>query len=99
MFTHGAFDFKHFIDMPKTCSHCGLNFIPEPGFYMGSMFISYALFAWGMLSLVGLFLLVMHLDVNLSIFLAIALAGISFTYVNRLSRTIALHMAKKYQGK
>ena len=29
--------------MHKSCAHCGVSFEPEPGFYFGAMFVSYAL--------------------------------------------------------
>lgn len=29
--------------MPGHCSVCGLSFMPEPGFYYGAMYMSYAL--------------------------------------------------------
>ncbi len=31
-----------FTKMNKVCSHCGFNFEPEPMFYFGAMYISYA---------------------------------------------------------
>ena len=29
--------------MPDQCPECGLSFMPEPGFYYGAMYVSYAL--------------------------------------------------------
>lgn len=82
--------------MPEKCNRCGLVFTPEPGFYMGSMFVSYGLFSWGMLGLVAVFYILGHLGINLSIFLAILSGLVSFTYVIRLSRAIALYMVRGY---
>lgn len=28
--------------MPAACPVCGMNFMPEPGFYFGAMYVSYA---------------------------------------------------------
>lgn len=28
--------------MNETCSHCQVNFTPEPGFYFGALYVSYA---------------------------------------------------------
>ena len=39
MFTTGTYSTK-FMDMPPRCSHCGLRFEREPGFFYGSMYIS-----------------------------------------------------------
>jgi uncharacterized protein (DUF983 family) len=41
MFPYSPFSLK-FAEMNKTCSHCGLDFIHEPSFYFGAMYISYA---------------------------------------------------------
>lgn len=30
--------------MNKQCTHCGADFVPEPGFYQGALYISYALY-------------------------------------------------------
>lgn len=96
MFKSKLFDFKHFMDMPARCERCDLVFTPEPGFYMGAMFISYGLFSFGMLFLVALFYLAFHIGINMSIFLAVLLALISFTYIMRLSRTITLHIVRSF---
>jgi uncharacterized protein (DUF983 family) len=34
---------KRFAEMNKNCPHCGSTLEPEPGFYFGAMFVSYAL--------------------------------------------------------
>ncbi|MEP7267694.1 MAG: DUF983 domain-containing protein [Saprospiraceae bacterium] len=99
MFSSGLFEFSKFLNMPEKCEHCGLHFTPEPGFYMGSMFISYGVFTWGMLGLIAVFYLVFNIGINLSIFLAVICGLISFTYVIRLARTVALHMVCGYDPK
>lgn len=33
----------HFAEMHRNCLQCGSTFEPEPGFYFGAMFVSYAL--------------------------------------------------------
>ncbi|MGA0559466.1 DUF983 domain-containing protein [Larkinella sp. VNQ87] len=35
---------RRFDEMHKNCSHCGQDFVPEPGFYWGSMYLSYAFY-------------------------------------------------------
>lgn len=42
LFTHSAFNLAHFTDMPAHCEVCAVPLEPEPGFYWGAMFISYA---------------------------------------------------------
>lgn len=34
---------KNFMKMPETCPHCGLYYKPEPSFFSGAMYVSYAL--------------------------------------------------------
>lgn len=33
---------SHFSEMNQTCPHCGVSFQPEPGFYFGALYVSYA---------------------------------------------------------
>lgn len=42
LFSHPALDLRHFTDMPAACPVCGQGYEPEPGFYWGAMYISYA---------------------------------------------------------
>lgn len=42
IFRHPLSQVRHFADMNKECPVCGAGFEPEPGFYFGSMFITYA---------------------------------------------------------
>lgn len=41
MFTHSAFNLLKFINMHPNCDNCHANFHPEPGYYLGAMYISY----------------------------------------------------------
>lgn len=43
MFTEPNFKLKNFDKMPPECEVCGLRYEPEPGFYNGAMYISYAI--------------------------------------------------------
>lgn len=40
---------RHFDKMNKTCPHCGENLVPEPGFYQGALYMSYAFYVAFML--------------------------------------------------
>ena len=37
--------FGNYLRMEKNCSHCGLKFEREPGFFLGSIYINYGLTA------------------------------------------------------
>jgi len=41
--TSNPYDLKDFDKTNPSCSYCGESFIREPGFYIGAMYISYAL--------------------------------------------------------
>ena len=50
------FSLKHtakFAEMNSHCPHCGVSFEPEPGFYYGAMFVSYA---FNVMLLIGIWL-------------------------------------------
>jgi len=58
---------RNFDKMHDHCPHCGENFMPEPGFYWASMFVSYAFFTiW---SLLTFFVFVVWLEIDLDYFL------------------------------
>ncbi|MEB2776118.1 DUF983 domain-containing protein [Algoriphagus sp. D3-2-R+10] len=75
--------------MNKVCSHCNQSFEPEPGYYFGAMFISYAIntalfiTAWVMLE-------VIYPVYSLSLLLSVigVAAILCFPLIFRLSRSI-----------
>ncbi len=83
--------------MNPKCSHCGESLTREPGFYIGAMYVSYAL-SVGLTVAVYLGLVV-ALDIptnfalGLLIFLFIILVPISF----RLARLIWINIFVKYK--
>jgi len=42
LFSHPAYHLTKFAHMPESCPVCQQAFEPEPGFYFGAMFVSYA---------------------------------------------------------
>ncbi len=64
--TNSAFS-RHFDQMHEHCPHCGENFMPEPGFYWASMFVSYAFYT--IYTLVTFFIVVQWLGVDLNYYL------------------------------
>ncbi|MBC7485430.1 MAG: DUF983 domain-containing protein [Cytophagaceae bacterium] len=92
------YSFKKFAAMPRNCTCCGLNLMPEPGFYTGAMYISYglnvALFTPGFiitatcnLSFTKFILLYFFLVIGASV------------YIFRLSRAIYLYIFIDYNPK
>ncbi|WP_026262400.1 DUF983 domain-containing protein [Spirosoma panaciterrae] len=64
--TNSAFS-KNFDKMHDHCPHCGENFMPEPGFYWTSMFVSYAFYT--IYILLTFFIVVQGFQVDLDYYL------------------------------
>jgi len=69
-----AFNLKTFDQMHKKCPVCGEDYEPEPGFYFGAMYVSYALYVAFTISVFVPFVLLLELDVVT--FLYVLLPGI-----------------------
>jgi uncharacterized protein (DUF983 family) len=86
-----------FSSMHEACSHCELSFEPEPGYYFGAMFISYAIntaifvSVWIILSLV-------YPDYSPveMILLLLLISVICLPLIYRISRTIWLSIFVKF---
>ena len=85
--------------MNKSCSNCGQSFEPEPGYYFGAMFVSYAIntalfiTAWVALT-------VLKPDYSLSLLLSLlGVAAIVFLpFIYRISRSIWIAIFISYKG-
>ncbi|MEP1085063.1 DUF983 domain-containing protein [Algoriphagus sp.] len=89
-----------FSDMNKDCSHCGQYFEPEPGFYLGAMFISYG-FNTAVFIAVWVALSVLKPDYSLTLLLVLIGVGILVLtpFIYRISRSIWLAFFVPYRGK
>lgn len=87
------------ISMHKYCSQCNQSFEPEPGFYFGAMFVSYALNAalfisvWVMIELIFDNYSLFHLLLGIGL-----VALLSFPWVFRVSRSIWISLFVSYKG-
>jgi len=83
--------------MHPACPVCQLSFEPEPGFYFGAMFVSYAIntlqffFAWGLLVYFYPSYTLVHL---LTLLFGVVMLSLPFTF--RLSRAIWLVLFVRY---
>lgn len=89
-------DVKKPLDMHVGCSHCGLNFEPEPGFYYGAMFISYIITAFLFLAIALLLVFYFKWSVNAAMIVVIIVGMLIFLKILRLSRSVYIHMLIKY---
>ena len=89
--------------MYEDCSHCGLNYEREPGFWWGAMYIGYA-FSSGALLITSLICLVgFQMEVTPTMIVVLIVAAIGFFFNARLARAawIAINVKfdKKYLNK
>jgi hypothetical protein len=92
--------------MHKTCSHCGQRFEPEPGFYFGAAYVSYALtialwVAWYVALItfeaLGFFTWTFAEDVLKFLIGGIVLLILLLPPIYRLSRSIWINMFVSYR--
>ena len=91
IFKYQAYQVAHFAEMNSTCPKCGIDLEPEPGFYFGAMYITYA---FNIVLLVAAGLLLYYLVdlpevVNLVIIALVAV--ITTPYSFRASRVLWLY--------
>lgn len=78
--------------MHETCDVCGLRFEVEPGFFYGSMYVSYGFsVAIFLASWVGVSLAVEDASIATYIITVLIVAAIAYPFNVRLSRMIMLH--------
>lgn len=82
-----------FKKMNSSCPHCGLWYEPEPGFFFGAMYVSYAL-TTGMMLVIAFILYNFFNDPPAFTYIITVIAAILLTFpMNfRLSRLIFLHV-------
>jgi len=99
LFPTGSFSFKRPFDMHEECPHCKQDFLPEPGFYYGAMFISYIFTGFFCIGFVALFHWGLGWSTNASFALLLSVLAIFFVYIFRLARSIWLNINYKYDPK
>lgn len=84
------------LDMKERCEVCGQNFMPEPGFYYGAMFISYLLSTFFFLLVAAITIIYFDWSVEGAFGLIIFLGAIFYIWVLRMSRSIWINLMIKY---
>ena len=91
-----VYQFKGFFKMPKECERCGQDFEPETGFYLGAMYVSYALtIALNVAIFVALLVFQLYNLTNFFIVAGIALVA-TLPYVFKISRSIWITLMVRY---
>lgn len=96
LFHTPTFSFRQPFDMKDRCDVCDLNYMPEPGYYYGSMYISYIILGWFCLAFMALFHWVLGWSTNLSFGLLVVICAVLFVYTFRVSRSIWLGINVRY---
>ncbi|MDQ3290570.1 MAG: DUF983 domain-containing protein [Bacteroidota bacterium] len=99
MFPSGTLYTRKFADMHPHCSCCGQNFEPEPGYYYGAMFVSYAFSTAFFLAVIfALSFLVKEVTTTMVLItiLAIVVGLLPITF--RLSRALWINIFIHYEG-
>ena len=86
------------LDMNERCKVCGQNFMPEPGFYYGAMFISYILSSFFFLAIAAITIIYFNWSVEGAFGLIILLGAIIYIWVLRISRSIWINLMIKYDA-
>lgn len=99
MFPEHTLYTTRFMKMNDQCSCCGQSFTPEPAFYFGAMFVSYALNAAYFIAAWVILLMVMNnipdtLMIGVVVTLVIGLLPVTF----RLSRVLWIYIFVRYRG-
>jgi hypothetical protein len=84
--------------MNQACSHCKQSFMPEPGFYYGAMYVSYALYVGIVIAAVVVGIQVMDLEITEILPYLIALFVLLTPIVFRVARRVWLTIFVPYEG-
>ena len=99
LFHTGTWSFSDITGMPDRCPNCQQNFMPEPGFYYGAMFVSYIF--WGFFCIIfgGTCIIGFGLSVNQTTLILIGISAIFFVWLFRVSRAIWFNAVVHYDPK
>ncbi len=99
MFQEGTLYSTRFADMHKGCPCCGQTFEPEPGYYYGAMYVSFAInVGIFLVSLAVLNQFVEEITMGMMIgVVAVVVIGL-LPVIFRLSRVLWIHIFIRYEG-
>jgi uncharacterized protein (DUF983 family) len=84
------------IDMPELCDKCGQKFEPEPGFYYGSMFVSYIISAFCYLGFMAVCIIGFGMGLNTSFLVLLVIAALTYVFLIRFSRSLWINIMVSY---
>lgn len=97
--SHSLYKPTKFDKMNASCSHCKQSFEPEPGFYFGAMFVSYAINTFLFIaSWIILYFLVEEVTLWMMIAVLLVVVVGFLPVIFRLSRAIWINIFVSYKG-
>lgn len=96
LFETSSFSFQKPFEMPEKCPHCGQSYLPAPGFYYGSMFISYIVMGWFCILFIAFFHWYLGWSTAASFALLILVYAILFVWIFRMARSVWISFNIKY---
>ncbi len=94
--TNNPYDLKNFDKINEYCQYCGESFLREPGFYIGAMYVSYALsVALTVISFVG-FVILLNVDIYYVLAVLIPAIIVLLPVLFRTARIIWINFFVKY---
>ena len=90
------FDITNPVNMPDNLPLVLQNFMPEPGFYYGAMFLSYIFSGFFFLGVMGVCLILLELSLNMSMLVLLLVAALTYFFFLRMSRSIWINLLVKY---
>ncbi|AWI26083.1 DUF983 domain-containing protein [Flavobacterium pallidum] len=98
MYTHkNPYNLTKMLTMHEHCSHCGFQFMIEPNFFFGAMYVSY-----GLAVMAGLFTFLIthygfHAGVDVSFISILTALLVLLPLITRLSRSIYINIFVNYE--
>lgn len=94
--TKNPYDLKNFDKLNPKCDYCEESFQREPGFYIGAMYVSYALSVALTVAFFVVFVLLLNFDINYVLGALIPTIVILLPVLFRTARIIWINIFVKY---
>ncbi len=91
LFETPTFSFRKPFYMYDVCPHCGQKYMLEPGFYYGSMFVSYLISAFLMFGFFAVAKFVLDLDITTAFVTCAIIIFSLLIWIFRISRSVWIH--------
>ena len=96
VFKYPTYKLNKLVDMDAECAHCHLKYEPEPGYFYGAMYVSYAMTSG--IFIVSYLLQIMYFQLPLMYFagIMIAIIFLFFPFIVRWARIVWINFFVGY---